>query len=140
MGRLRRNAEHASAGRIALLNDFSSPKVGASRMSDSGYGTTSSNLYFFNAVGQIVTLNASRLSIAANPFVQSTVEMDSLTVMANGTASFIGLDFSNNRGIFTLNLQTGGITRLVSSDGDGFLSTTTQYEHFGPDGLLYNPR
>jgi hypothetical protein len=103
----------------------------------SGYGTVSSNFYFFNTDSEIVTYNTTTQMVTARAFADAAIEKNSLTVTANGTASFIGMDASGNQGVFTLNLQTGAFANVVSSASGGFLSTTTEYEHFGADGLLY---
>lgn len=111
---------------------------GTARVAATGYGTNSARLYVYTFLGQIVTYDPGIPGIVSSPLVDAVSQMFSLTVRANGTASLIGTDFSDGKnGIYALNLQTGGATRMLLADGSGLLSSTTLYEHFGADGLLY---
>lgn len=103
-----------------------------------GFGTPAPTIYFYNALDQIITFNLTTYTIDSQPFLPDILDGLSLAVSSGAShATMIGTTPAGDHGGFELNLQTGASTKIFSTDGTGALSTSTLYQHYGANGLLY---
>ncbi len=103
-----------------------------------GFGTVAPRIYFYNALNQIITFNLTTFEIVSQPFVDGILEASSLALSSGAShTTLIGMIVDGSHGGFEINLQTGAATKVFSTDGDGALSTSTLYQHYGADGMLY---
>jgi hypothetical protein len=108
-----------------------------SRAAMTGFGTAVPKMYFFNYAGEVVTFNPTTHVIESEQFADSVTDSFSLAVSSGGHATLIGTDLNGTHGGYSVNTETGATTRLFSTDGDGSFSSTTFYQSYGADGLLY---
>jgi len=103
-----------------------------------GFGTPAPTIYSYNALNQIITFNLTTYEIESQPFLPDILDGLSLAVSSGAShTTMIGTTPAGDHGGFELNLQTGASTKIFSTDGTGALSTSTLYQHYGANGLLY---